>query len=254
MSKMFSTSFFKRHVAVLTSCLILLIGMGPIGMTSAATANREVLVCVNKKSGAMRQVTKAKCAKTERLLRLTSGTEATTSTTVVTGPTGAKGDTGAAGATGAKGDTGAQGPAGPKGDAGAAGPIQSLNLTQWTLAAGLIGGGSESSSFGNLVAGKKYIFTITVNGRMGIDVTTFRSSPELKCSDGSAAIIYDYSYGFEPSFDGTGEYNRMSYIIVGSVSVASNSAFSVVVKDGRGTGKTVTLNGTAIIQEVGSIN
>ena len=176
-----------------------------------------------------------------------------------TGPAGPKGETGAAGAAGTgsagpKGDTGAQGPAGPKGDAGAAGPIQSLNLTQWTLAAGLIGGGSESSSFGNLVAGKKYIFTITVNGRMGIDVTTFRSSPELKCSDGSAAIIYDYSYGFEPSFDGTGEYNRMSYIIVGSVSVASNSAFSVVVKDGRGTGKTVTLNGTAIIQEVGSIN
>ena len=176
-----------------------------------------------------------------------------------TGATGPKGETGAAGAAGTgsagpKGDTGAQGPAGPKGDAGAAGPIQSLNLTQWTLAAGLIGGGSESSSFGNLVAGKKYIFTITVNGRMGMDVTTFRSSPELKCSDGSAAIIYDYSYGFEPSFDGTGEYNRMSYIIVGSVSVASNSAFSVVVKDGRGTGKTVTLNGTAIIQEVGSIN
>ena len=175
------------------------------------------------------------------------------------GPAGPKGETGAAGAAGTgsagpKGDTGAQGPAGPKGDAGAAGPIQSLNLTQWTLAAGLIGGGSESSSFGNLVAGKKYIFTITVNGRMGIDVTTFRSSPELKCSDGSAAIIYDYSYGFEPSFDGAGEYNRMSYIIVGSVSVASNSAFSVVVKDGRGTGKTVTLNGTAIIQEVGSIN
>jgi hypothetical protein len=175
------------------------------------------------------------------------------------GPAGPKGETGAAGAAGTgsagpKGDTGVQGPAGPKGDAGAAGPIQSLNLTQWTLASGLIGGGSESSSFGNLVAGKKYIFTITVNGRMGIDVTTFRSSPELKCSDGSAAIIYDYSYGFEPSFDGTGEYNRMSYIIVGSVSVASNSAFSVVVKDGRGTGKTVTLNGTAIIQEVGSIN
>ena len=176
-----------------------------------------------------------------------------------TGATGAKGETGAAGAAGTgsagpKGDTGAQGPAGPKGDAGAAGPIQSLNLTQWTLASGLIGGGSESSSFGNLVAGKKYIFTITVNGRMGIDVTTFRSSPELKCSDGSAAIIYDYSYGFEPSFDGTGEYNRMSYMIVGSVSVASNSALSVVVKDARGTGKTVTLNGTAVIQEVGSIN
>lgn len=174
--------------------------------------------------------------------------------TGASGPKGDTGATGAAGTAGSKGDTGATGATGPKGDAGAAGPIQSLNLTQWTLASGLIGGGSESSSFGNLVAGKKYIFTITVNGRMGIDVTTFRSSPELKCSDGSAVIIYDYSYGFEPSFDGTGEYNRMSYIIVGSVSVASNSAFSVVVKDARGTGKTVTLNGTAIIQEVGSIN
>ena len=175
------------------------------------------------------------------------------------GPAGPKGETGAAGAAGTgsagpKGDTGAQGPAGPKGDAGAAGPIQSLNLTQWTLASGAIGGGSESASFGTLVAGKKYFFSIAVNGRMAIDVTTFRSSPELKCSDGAASMIYDYSYGFEPSFDGSGEYNRMSYMIVGSVSVASNSALSVVVKDARGTGKTVTLNGTAVIQEVGSIN
>ena len=176
-----------------------------------------------------------------------------------TGATGPKGDTGATGAAGTgsagpKGDTGAQGPAGPKGDAGAAGPIQSVTLTQWTLASGTIGGGSESASFGNLLAGKKYFFSIAISGRMAIDVANFRSSPELKCSDGAASIIYDYSYGFEPSFDGTGEYNRMSYMIVGTVSVASNSALSVVVKDGRGTGKTVTLNGTAVIQEVGSIN
>jgi len=176
-----------------------------------------------------------------------------------TGAPGPKGDTGATGAAGTgsagpKGDTGAQGPAGPKGDAGAAGPIQSVTLTQWTLASGTIGGGSESASFGNLLAGKKYFFSIAISGRMAIDVANFRSSPELKCSDGAASIIYDYSYGFEPSFDGTGEYNRMSYMIVGTVSVASNSALSVVVKDGRGTGKTVTLNGTAVIQEVGSIN
>jgi hypothetical protein len=129
-----------------------------------------------------------------------------------------------------------------------------VTLTQWTLASGTIGGGSESASFGNLLAGKKYFFSIAISGRMAIDVANFRSSPELKCSDGAASIIYDYSYGFEPSFDGTGEYNRMSYMIVGTVSVASNSALSVVVKDGRGTGKTVTLNGTAVIQEVGSIN
>ncbi len=173
--------------------------------------------------------------------------------TGATGPSGVDGKNGTA-ASATAGAIGATGPAGPKGDTGATGPIQSVTLTQWTLASGTIGGGSESASFGNLLAGKKYFFSIAISGRMAIDVANFRSSPELKCSDGAASIIYDYSYGFEPSFDGTGEYNRMSYMIVGTVSVASNSALSVVVKDGRGTGKTVTLNGTAVIQEVGSIN
>ena len=153
MSKMFSTAFFKRHAAVLTACLILLIGMGPIGMTSAATVNREVLVCVNKKSGAMRQVTKAKCTKTERLLRLPSGAEATTGETVnretlicvnkksgamrqvtkakctkterllrlTSGTEATTSTTVVTGPTGAKGDTGAAGATGAKGDTGAAG-------------------------------------------------------------------------------------------------------------------------------------
>jgi len=184
-----------------------------------------------------------------------------------TGSPGPKGDTGATGATGAtgpagsgggstgpKGDTGATGPAGPKGDTGTAGSMQAITLTQWTLATGTAGGGSESAAFGSLAAGKKYFFNIIVNGRMATDVTSFRSSTELKCSDGSASLIYDYSYALEPSFDSSGEYNRVSILIVGTVSVTSSGNFSVLVKDGRGTGKTVTLNGTALIQEVGSIN
>ena len=184
-----------------------------------------------------------------------------------TGSPGPKGDTGATGATGAtgpagsgggstgpKGDTGATGPAGPKGDTGTAGSMQAITLTQWTLATGTAGGGSESAAFGSLAAGKKYFFNIIVNGRMATDVTTFRSSTELKCSDSSASLIYDYSYALEPSFDTAGEYNRVSITIVGTVSVTSASNFSVLVKDGRGTGKTVTLNGTGLIQEVGSIN
>ena len=183
------------------------------------------------------------------------------------GPAGPKGDTGATGATGAtgpagsgggsvgpKGDTGATGPAGPKGDTGTAGSMQAITLTQWTLATGTAGGGSESAAFGSLTAGKKYFFNIIVNGRMATDVITFRSSTELKCSDSSASLIYDYSYAFEPSFDSAGEYNRVSITIVGTVSVNSSSNFSVLIKDGRGTGKTVTLNGTGLIQEVGSIN
>ena len=167
------------------------------------------------------------------------------------GPAGPKGDTGAAGP---KGDTGATGPAGPKGDTGTAGAMQAITLTQWTLATGTAGGGSESSAFGNLAAGKKYFFNIVVNGRMATDVTSFRSSTELKCSDNSATLLYDYSYALEPSFDSIGEYNRVSIMIIGTVSVTSSSNFSVLVKDGRGTGKTVTLNGSGFIQEVGSIN
>ncbi len=184
-----------------------------------------------------------------------------------TGAPGPKGDTGATGATGAtgpagsgsgspgpKGDTGATGPAGPKGDTGTAGALQSITLTQWTLANGVAGGGSESSAFASLAAGKKYFFHIVVNGRMTTDVTSFRSAAELKCSDSSATLNYDFSYSFEPSFDSVGEYNRISIIIIGSVSVTSSSNFSVLVKDSRGTGKTVVLNGVGFIQEVGSIN
>ena len=184
-----------------------------------------------------------------------------------TGAPGPKGDTGATGATGAtgpagsgsgspgpKGDTGATGPAGPKGDTGTAGALQSITLTQWTLATGVAGGVSESSAFASLAAGKKYFFQIVVNGRMATDVTSFRSAAELKCSDSSATLNYDFSYSLEPSFDSVGEYNRVSIIIIGSVSVTSSSSFSVLVKDARGTGKTVVLNGVAFIQEVGSIN
>jgi len=136
---MFSpASFFKRHGAVLTACLILLIGASQFGVTRAATVSREVLVCVNKKSGAMRQVAKAKCAKTERLLQLTSGSDGATGPTGATGPAGAKGDTGAAGtkgdtgAAGTKGDTGAAGTKGDTGAAGATGPTGERGLTGLT--------------------------------------------------------------------------------------------------------------------------
>jgi len=120
MSKMFSpASFFRRHATVLIACLMLLIVAGQFGITRAASVSKDVLICVNKKSGAMRQVAKAKCAKTERFVRLTSGAAG------ATGPTGASGTAGATGATGPAGPagaTGATGPAGPTGATGATGP------------------------------------------------------------------------------------------------------------------------------------
>ena len=181
-----------------------------------------------------------------------------------TGPAGPQGATGPAGASGSgSGSTGPAGPAGsagatgaqgPKGDTGTAASIQSVNLTQWTMSTATPGGGSESSGFGTLLAGKKYFFSIVISGKMLTSVSSFRTVPELKCSDNSASLNYDFSYGFAPSSDSTEDYNRVSFFITGTVSIVNNSSFSVLVKDVLGSGRSVTLNGKAFIHEVGSIN
>jgi hypothetical protein len=171
------------------------------------------------------------------------------------GPAGPAGsNTGTVGPAGPKGDTGATGAQGPKGDAGSVPSIQSVNLTQWTMSTATPGGGSESSPFGSLSAGKKYFFSVVVSGKLPTNVSTFRTVPELKCSDNSATLNYDFSYGLASSSDATEDYNRISFFITGTVAVTSNSSFSVLVKDVLGSGRSVTLNGKAFIHEVGSIN
>ena len=183
------------------------------------------------------------------------------------GPAGPKGETGATGPqgpagtnngttgpAGPKGDTGATGAQGPKGDAGTVPAIQSVNLMQWTMSTSTPGGGSESSGFGSLLAGKKYFFSVVVNGRLGTNVSTFRTVPELKCSDSSATLNYDFTYGFAPSSDAVEDYNRISFLITGTVTVTTNSSFSILVKDVLGSGRSVTFNGKGFIYEVGSIN
>ena len=177
--------------------------------------------------------------------------------TGATGPAGPAGsNTGTAGPKGDTGATGATGPAGPKGDTGTAGAIQQINLSQWILSTGTAGGGSESSAFASLSAGKKYSFTILVFGKTSTAVTSFRTYPELKVSDASATMTYEFSYSFGPSADGAEEFNRVSFVIAGSISVTASSTFSVLVKDVRGTSgsNSITFSGKAYIQEVGSIN
>ena len=184
-----------------------------------------------------------------------AGPKGETGATGPQGPAGPAGsNTGTAGPAGPKGDTGATGAQGPKGDAGTVPSIQSVNLTQWTMSTATPGGGSESSGFGTLLAGKKYFFSVVVSGKLATNVSTFRTVPELKCSDNSATLNYDFTYGFAPSSDAVEDYNRISFLITGTVSVANNSSFSVLVKDVLGSGRSVTLNGKAFIYEVGSIN
>ena len=174
-------------------------------------------------------------------------TGATGATGSSSGSAGAKGDTGAAGATGATGATGA------KGDTGTVSAIQAINLTPWQLSSASPAE-SESTSFGSLVSGKKYYFHMVVGGRLATSVSSFRSYITLKCSDTSATLNYDFSFGLEASGDASSEYNRASYVIIGTVSVTTNSSFSIVVRDVRGTSNLISLSGKAFIQEVGSIN
>ncbi len=177
----------------------------------------------------------------------TGSTGATGATGSSSGSAGAKGDTGAAGATGATGATGS------KGDTGTVSAIQAINLTPWQLSSASPAE-SESTSFGSLAAGKNYYFLLVVGGRLATSVSSFRSYVTLKCSDASATLTYDFSYGLEASGDASSEFNRASYVIIGTVSVTNNSSFSIVVRDVRGTSNLISLSGKAFIQEVGSIN
>ena len=170
-----------------------------------------------------------------------------------TGPAGSTGGVGAAGSIGLTGPAGATGPTGATGASGAS-AIQLSTITQWTMATGTVGGGSESTGFGTLAAGKKYFFTITVYGKLSSLVSQFRTLAELKCSDSSATINYEYGYGFGLSSDGVDDYNRISFVITGTVFVTSNSNFSVLVRDSSGSGNSVILNGRSFIQEIGAIN
>jgi hypothetical protein len=170
-----------------------------------------------------------------------------------TGPAGSTGGVGAAGSIGLTGPAGATGPTGATGASGAS-AIQLSTITQWTMATGTVGGGSESTGFGTLAAGKKYFFTITVYGKLSSLVSQFRTLAELKCSDSSATLNYEYGYGFGLSSDGVDDYNRISFVITGTVSITSNSNFSVIVRDSSGSGNSVILNGRSFIQEIGAIN
>jgi hypothetical protein len=170
-----------------------------------------------------------------------------------TGPAGSTGGVGAAGGIGLTGPAGATGPTGATGVSGAS-AIQLTKITQWTMETGTVGGGAESLGFGTLVAGKKYFFTIIVYGKLSSLVSQFRTLAELKCSDSSATINYEYGYGFGLSSDGVDDYNRISFVITGTVFVTSNSNFSVLVRDSSGSSNSVILNGRSFIQEIGAIN
>ena len=174
--------------------------------------------------------------------------------------TGATGPQGPAGSgSGTPGPTGATGPAGPKGEtgtAGAVGPsnVQSLTISNWTIATNTPSGISESTAFGTLEAGKKYFYSIIVKGIGSSTLTRFRAGLELKSSDVSSVPDYEYSYSFAATHASGVNNTRLSFVVTGTISVTNNAQFSIAISDGEGSGNSIALSGKAFIQQVGAIN
>lgn len=91
---------------------------GSVTSAVANPTNNQIRMCVEKKTGAVRIISKS-CSRSERAVYVNQ--ESAQGAAGTPGASGPKGDPGAAGAqglTGPKGDTGPAGPAGPQGPAG----------------------------------------------------------------------------------------------------------------------------------------
>ena len=111
----------------LVACVVLIAAvLGTMSLTSADSVG--ISVCVNKKSGVMRQILKGKCKKTERMVAVAKSSTAQ-GAVATQGPQGLQGATGATGAAGSNGATGAEGPRGLTGETGAPGETGPRGLT-----------------------------------------------------------------------------------------------------------------------------
>jgi hypothetical protein len=94
---------FNRLSAFTLGVIITAASVGAVSYTNAA-GNKTLKACANKKTGAMRYISKGSCKKTETSLSWSQmGTQG------LPGVAGAKGDTGAAGAAGTNGTNGTNG-------------------------------------------------------------------------------------------------------------------------------------------------
>jgi hypothetical protein len=98
--------------------IITAVSVGTVSFVNAAS-DATIKACANKKTGAMRYISKGSCKSSERVLTWNL--------------MGTPGTPGAAGARGATGLTGPIGPAGPAGLAGAAGTAANVETINWSF-------------------------------------------------------------------------------------------------------------------------
>lgn len=148
--KFFSSSDVRWHrksgVLVLVGVLAGVTVGGGVGVI-AATSNKTVTLCANKKTNALRYAKSDNCAKSEMK--------------VVLNQTGETGATGATGAVGAKGDTGA---AGAKGETGAAGATGSTALTVSATGVYVVNGTNKPVL--TFIRGHRYVININASSHV----------------------------------------------------------------------------------------
>ena len=126
---------FNRFTSFTLGALVTAVSVSAVTYVNAA-GDATIKACANKKTGAMRYISKGSCKRTETALSWNqSGPQGVPGSTGAKGDTGARGDTGAAGA---RGDTGA---AGARGETGLAGAVAIPTTTIPTQRVGDIGPG-----------------------------------------------------------------------------------------------------------------
>ncbi len=168
------------------------------------------------------------------------------------GPTGATGLTGAAGATGATGATGASGVSSPP-------TISTGSITFASLINGIAGTSSNSTAFGNFIAGKIYLLDVLIYAT-NLDAIAYPLKISFTSSIGSPTISTSYlvSYGSSYRTSSTRPENSIvAKVLVNASAVESNLSLIATVTCGAQTGgasQKLTVAGDFFVQEIGAIN
>ena len=174
-----------------------------------------------------------------------------------TGTQGPKGETGTAGSNGA---TGATGPQGAKGETGTAGP-SSVTLGTISFAGTLTGNtgtSKNSSAFGTLVVGKKYLVRIYIHTYDStLSNIAYPIGFSLSCPDAGAALNTFWSVFNGSAYRSSNQRDEVTVVAEATVNATSISSTSNLIASvilGQDGLSGITLYGNYELQEVGQVS
>ena len=174
-----------------------------------------------------------------------------------TGTQGPKGETGTAGSNGA---TGATGPQGAKGETGTAGPSSvTLGTISFTgTLTGNTGTSKNSSAFGTLVVGKKYLVRIYIHTYDStLSNIAYPIGFSLSCPDAGAALNTFWSVFNGSAYRSSNQRDEVTVVAEATVNATSISSTSNLIASvilGQDGLSGITLYGNYELQEVGQVS